>query len=657
MPFVNPYTFIPLEKGTPEYSRPSVPDKPIRGVLHCVFETVTPLSVPEVDVSKLDKDKDERQSYLPFYRLGNRLAVPGSSLRGAFRSVYEILTDSCLRTNGRLLHSASSLKKPGLLSWSEEKGEYLLYKAERLRVTNERLVRNGGTWLYAIGEELHFVGAVDESANTRLVQRLGKRTEDGGEVGYFLYVHRLPTRRPNHPSIFKMVDGDEYYELDRATMDAFVKNVELFVVNNGKSNESVAYQEALRGLRDDRGAKLPVWYASEKVSDEKTAFQLAPSQLSRSVYTKTPLSMAKDCERAQCSSATKLCPACKLFGFVPPSGADGGVAGRVRFGDAIVVEDDVKTSTPWLPNLMEPRQSSFEFYLRNTTIRHKHAFTPETPGTELAGRKMYWHHQREGDWDFGKGTEFNVQAELVPAGVHFAFDVYVDDVSLDELNTLVYALTYGRAWDSADESRRYCHRIGHGKPVGLGSIRVSVEHVVVREFSADGYVIKANGSWKQSRSVVEGRLSSLSAAKAVANFGAIPERMTISYPAVKAGGDIFEWFGKNRGRWSNRGPVTYKELLDESANHTLRGEGAAKQANREDGQPQQAQQSARETSVIYDYNEGKGYGFIRYPGKNLFFHISSCQGFVPQRGQKVSFVVGPGQKLGQKAAKEVRLEH
>jgi len=52
--------------------------------------------------------------------------------------------------------------------------------------------------------------------------------------------------------------------------------------------------------------------------------------------------------------------------------------------------------------------------------------------------------------------------------------------------------------------------------------------------------------------------------------------------------------------------------------------------------------------TINRFETTRGYGFLStaYPGgqMSVFFHITSCQGFLPYPGQHVTFNVGPGRK-------------
>ena len=124
----------------------------------------------------------------------------------------------------------------------------------------------------------------------------------------------------------------------------------------------------------------------------------------------------------------------------------------------------------WLPTLMGPKPSSIELYLRNR--ESPHSFTPSNYATELAGRKIYW-HSRNGFNPANGDTGFNAEFEVVSAEQEFDFDVFFDSVTEYEVNALVYALTLGNAFlDNANDDGLCFHKIGHGKPAGLGSVLI-----------------------------------------------------------------------------------------------------------------------------------------------------------------------------------------
>lgn len=540
--FVNPYTFIPLS-GRTRALDPTRDGKRLTGVVQCTLTTMTPLVIPEC---KIDADP---KSSTPFFRVGGEPAIPASSLRGPIRSVYESLTNSCMRVNGGNLHSRGGRKRPGILCW--EKGAYVLYEAARYRVHDKGLAAGWKTG------EVAFIATDPERGDVRFVVTSGAITTiarnpfEGADQGYFLHANDMGrSPRDNKPSVFvrgERVDGS----VDDKYISALKENVKAYVENCPGSAPAHEYQACLERLaRYEEGAALPVWYSSEQI-EGGTAFAFAPSQLSRSVYAVSPLGLApKDMQ--PCISRKSLCPACELFGFVSQPGGGDAKASKVRFTDALPL-GEVKTDVVTLPALMGPRSSAFEFYLQNDGRRK--SFSPYTKGTHLAGRKAYWHSQTglvEPEQTFPEGSEVNnATVECVRENSKFSFSVYVDGVTQLELNELVYVLTLGEYWDGRSSVGTHCHKIGHGKPVGAGSVHITVESVQLRGFDGSTYGLIGGDSWKfeLGREGISGVLQRLRHTEAVAkvtSFTAIGKEAHISYPRTQQGGDIFAWFSRNR---------------------------------------------------------------------------------------------------------------
>ena len=229
----------------------------------------------------------------------------------------------------------------------------------------------------------------------------------------------------------------------------------------------------------------------------------------------------------------------------------------MRFGDARA-DSHIEPTDLVLPILAPPKIQANEFYLRNE--RNKHGFTPMSDGTVLAGRKMYW-HDRSGVREVAQPVAANSKVnelgpsrvEAIPTESTFHFNVYFDGASKQQLNELVYVLSLGQAWNPSDTS--HWHKIGHGKPVGAGSVLVQVEDVLIRSFDGGKYSIEQWDAYKLPLASEEGRAGTVEyrlrhtqEVLKVTDSTAIDAEVDIDYPRTHEGGDIFEWFGENRDR-------------------------------------------------------------------------------------------------------------
>ena len=288
------------------------------------------------------------------------------------------------------------------------------------------------------------------------------------------------------------------------------------------------------------------------------------SSCSSNVYMKSPLDLLPE-SLHKCKEKNSLCPACTLFGFVASEGKEA-LGSRIRFTDADYISKEApEMKTILLPILSSPRTSALEFYLRSERYSYNADTVDEKgkPAVELSGRKVYWHHS-EFNPDELKGeqnselTSYMQYFKRVKEGEEskFEFEVYFDGISERELKQLYTALTFGE--NCANGS--FCHKIGHGKPLGFGSVKVFVDKILTREFdikSKKPYVIKEMNIDEEPLAIsLPPELEKVADFKSEAVQG-----QKIDYPRLKKDGESYEWFSKNRLPSSNKYEYEYKSKL------------------------------------------------------------------------------------------------
>lgn len=160
--FVNPYHFVRLDPARDSRMKDSEEQKEqsLSGVLHCSFETMTPLAVPDTENKKeylIGGDSGKIHYRYPFYSINNKPTVPGSSVRGMLRSVYESLTDSCFvtlpdeeritaRTGSRNAFNPAILRLKAGNKW-------VLHEATRYRVPIKEKVRKEKDEKFQVGQD------------------------------------------------------------------------------------------------------------------------------------------------------------------------------------------------------------------------------------------------------------------------------------------------------------------------------------------------------------------------------------------------------------------------------------------------------------------------------------------------------------------------
>jgi hypothetical protein len=168
-------------------------------------------------------------------------------------------------------------------------------------------------------------------------------------------------------------------------------------------------------------------------------------------------------------------PAEQLFGYVETESNDQerstnratALAGRVRFSmahrDMTNAETGDFLAESVLQPLLSPKPPSPNFYFRQkigTGSIAKRALKRSNHVPQ--GRKMYLHGPA--NWRRqGNGDRFSNRVTPVRSGRAFWFHVDVDNVSLSELGLLLYSLRPTTA---------FRHKIGMGKALGLGTVRI-----------------------------------------------------------------------------------------------------------------------------------------------------------------------------------------
>ena len=235
--------------------------------------------------------------------------------------------------------------------------------------------------------------------------------------------------------------------------------------------------------------------AANKVDTAKYAesFDLKPAVI------KYRLQPCDQVERQEEKADSGLCPSCRLFGMpAPDEGEDQAgtrpnfYAGKVTFSDARLVGDPVYDDPVLLTELSSPDPTSYLYY---RDLDEKDPF----------GRKFYYHHKelyrdvarneqralallhayrQQGTSDpiFARAVDdddgLNRKVTVRPLKKHetvFTFTVDYHNLTTAELDLLLYTLELDTMIDDTGRIRPGAyHKLGYGKPAGLGSVAVQV---------------------------------------------------------------------------------------------------------------------------------------------------------------------------------------
>ena len=170
----------------------------------------------------------------------------------------------------------------------------------------------------------------------------------------------------------------------------------------------------------------------------------------------------------------KLSPADRLFGWVKQKGS-GSWKGKIKISAGKCQDDPVEYfETPLtLEILGEPKPSQARFYLGNKDGSPQRNGIPKEEtsykkGKHIRGRKVYLHHKNYTLHYLKKADPSNQNRSIsswIPVKKDFYFTVRVENVTCEELGALLTLFSI---------DNECCFRLGYGKPLGLGSVRLSI---------------------------------------------------------------------------------------------------------------------------------------------------------------------------------------
>lgn len=156
-------------------------------------------------------------------------------------------------------------------------------------------------------------------------------------------------------------------------------------------------------------------------------------------------------DRLPCRSKESLCPASQVFGALDWQGL-------VHFTDATC--ESTKSVTGFMPSLYRPRPDERDAYFDRG---------------QAAGRKFYRHAVKAVD-----GGDRGIPVQQ--AGTEFTFktEIYFRNLTEAQLGTLLIAL-------GQDSKYPMALKLGGGKPVGMGTVQVSISELEVTQDVRDRY--------------------------------------------------------------------------------------------------------------------------------------------------------------------------
>jgi CRISPR/Cas system CSM-associated protein Csm3 (group 7 of RAMP superfamily) len=178
---------------------------------------------------------------------------------------------------------------------------------------------------------------------------------------------------------------------------------------------------------------------------------------------------------AACHNAQKLCIACRMFGMMERGSHAKVHMGNVSIGDALIREE-------------KPQPLTLQVLLSSCGTRHEPFYrTPKTGRLDGKSRKFYFHQPQRTESVPNIPENLQSRAQNINAlkpGHHFDFEVHFTNLNKEEIELLIYTLVLeeNSQVEIGEEKVKLNgplrHKIGHGKPLGLGSCHITINKIV-----------------------------------------------------------------------------------------------------------------------------------------------------------------------------------
>ncbi len=270
------------------------------------------------------------------------------------------------------------------------------------------------------------------------------------------------------------------------------------------------------------------------------------------------------------SARDALTPAEALLGIVedePDEKQRGGtrnLASRVRFTDAVSTQSITLQEKVTLKILNSPKPPSPAMYFKDKSYyiaKTKLDLNEHEPN----GRKYYLPHPRSikdtpmEDWrteDPSNRPHMRLQCTPIPKDAIFQFEVFFENLDEAELGLLLTAI------QPAKQGKQFVHRLGLGKPIGLGHVQLSYQVETIPR-QQDRYSVRGLKSgmryqpWQQQLNLDLVVSDALSQLRELADPQSLVDPKTkqpydVCYPfsthkgqSARNEADGFKWFGAN----------------------------------------------------------------------------------------------------------------
>ncbi|MFZ3383511.1 MAG: TIGR03986 family CRISPR-associated RAMP protein [Candidatus Methanoperedens sp.] len=505
-----PYNFVPLNKSVIEAEK--LPDQDCyysdrnTGHLDCTLETLTPIYVRDTltqdeleQKEAIEKDGKKRYINSDFFSPGKRFRIPGSSLRGMIRNLIEIASYGKFvsfedkRLFFRAVADTSSLGQAYKNVMVDEANNYFpKIKAGILKKVNRSYVIYPSKNLPEGSNSIQ-IYRINFDKKSKIVE--GTNFKLSNFEFRDIYFQPVPLQDHTHARWDRRKNANVPYKLRYAKLASvndikdknhptkgyiiasgeFGNKKHMHWVINEPGTESIKIDEnVIEEYRNDSSRNGPDLLEKWKeypsgvpcfyITDGNRITSFGHTGMFRLAY---KLTIGEHIPKELWDeSKTDFVEA--IFGKAAEKDKKS-FSGRVFFEDALLLNQNENPIMDELipKTLSSPKPTTFQHYLKQDESNNiKNLKHYNDPDANIRGYKLYWHKSGE-NWtqnDFNPKQDTKIRP--VKPNTKFNFRIRFENLSQIELGALLFALKL---------PDRCAHKLGMGKPLGLGSVKIKPE--------------------------------------------------------------------------------------------------------------------------------------------------------------------------------------
>lgn len=453
-----PYNFVPLNQCVLHAEDDTDPSQhlSLSGYIDLQIEALTPLFVKNIDGQ--------------FFRINDIPFIPGSTCRGLTRNLVEIVGYGRLSFfQDRQLYRRSNLTtdgnhvEAGFLVFAD--GRFKVHKAQSKQERNSN-IRSPHVYQF------------EDSTCTFSTGRFASR------MTIWKFSNREPSPIEVPPMIIESYNSDDTRA--EGVIDIFksAKNSRIYDKNG----------EIIQGNQDSRPTDLtgiPIFFRKDEAGKIIS--------VGHAKYHRVPYSNSIGDHISQDDVESG-------FGNVI-FGSDK-VAGKVFFEDLKPIDPQIQyeLETKKRPKILSsPKPTTYQHYLEQpngilTNQRRQHDWS--TQNSRIRGHKQYWHRKTSSNqndpntWiETGNVTKSHPDPiNPVSVGTTFYGRIRFKNLTKQELGVLLFVL---------DLPEDCAHKLGMGKPLGLGSVKISASLTLIDRHKRYSALFNENTEWESGESKEE----------------------------------------------------------------------------------------------------------------------------------------------------------